>query len=132
MAPLALFPTTQTSAPCTSPPCHQGYQGEGLVDRIQASINCFRLSRQTARLPRSLARCSAGIKIAINMAIMAMTTKSSTDVNALGLFIMILCLLPTFRCPPVRLRCARPAFCSVDSALFALFRPYFTKMRVTL
>jgi hypothetical protein len=56
---------------------------------VLIGVNCLRLLRHTARLPCSLTLFSAGINTAINIAIMAITTKSSTNVNPFRLPIMI-------------------------------------------
>jgi len=50
-------------------------------------VNCLRLLRQTTRLPCSLALCRAGINIAINSAIIAITTRSSIRAKPLCSFI---------------------------------------------
>jgi hypothetical protein len=52
----------------------------------------YRHLRQTARLPCSLTRCSAGSNIAISTAMIAITTKSSINVNPFPLPISILLL----------------------------------------
>ena len=48
-------------------------------------LHCFRFIWQTAERACRLAFWSAGIRIAINKAIIAMTTKSSINVNPRGL-----------------------------------------------
>ena len=50
---------------------------------IHANARVFVLLRQTIRLPCSLARCKAGMRMAMRMAMMAMTTNSSMSVKPL-------------------------------------------------
>ncbi len=73
--------------PTQPPPVSCGLAGRILSSfssayMIQPVIICRRLFRQAARLPCSRARFSAGIRMAIKMAITAMTTRSSIKVKA--------------------------------------------------
>lgn len=52
---------------------------------IAANPICFKLLKQLALRAFSLARAKTGNRIAANIAILAMTTKSSINVNALDL-----------------------------------------------
>jgi hypothetical protein len=61
-----------------------------LTDVAQRVPHCFRFDWQTTALACLLTRCNVGSNIAINNAIMAITTKSSIKVKPFDLRMMVL------------------------------------------
>ena len=67
-------------------PCHSAergmYKSWSSAYKLAPMPICFKLFLHTTPLACFFTRCSAGINIAINKAIIAITTKSSIKVNA--------------------------------------------------